>query len=440
MSALQCDLYALTMIQAELDAGMTAPATFEFFVRRLPLTRGFLMAAGLDVVLEELESLRTSPDEMRWLADSGRFSASLLGYMENLRFTGDVHAMAEGTAFFADEPILRVTAPLPEAQLIEARVVHLLQYQTLVASKAARMVLAAKGKTLIDFGMRWASDADAAVLCARAAYIAGFDGTATVPANVRYGIPLSGTMAHSFVEACDDEEEAFARFARALPERPILLLDTYDVDRAAATVVALAPQLAAEGIGIAAIRLDSGDLIDQARRVRRILDAGGLAAVRIIATGGIDEHKMLAHANVPIDGYGVGAALAVSPDTPSLECAYKLQDYAGQPRRKRSEGKATWPGAKQVYRFLTPEGRISHDVLTTEDDQASGIPLLRPVMTGGRRIAPPPGFEQMRSHAARELGGLPPVLHRLGNRPAYRVEISPEIRRLAAEVDRKTGG
>ena len=276
-SPLLTDLYQLNMVEAYLADGETGPAVFEFLVRRLPDRRGFLVAAGLEQALEFLETLRFPPDELGWLGTTKRFSQRLLDYLAALRFTGDVHAMPEGTVFFGNEPILRVVAPLPEAQLIETRLINLLHFETLIASKAARMVLAAEGKQLVDFGLRRAHGAEAGLLAARASYIAGFAGTATVEAERQFGIPTFGTMAHSFIEAHDDEATAFERFARARPENLTLLLDTYDSEAAARKVVALAPKLAAAGIAIRAVRLDSGDLAGLSRSVRRILDAGGLA-------------------------------------------------------------------------------------------------------------------------------------------------------------------
>src|SRR5919106_1482631 len=288
------DLYQLNMIEAYLAPGETEPAVFEFFVRRLPARRQFLVAAGLQQAIEYLESLRFSAGDLDWLRSTGRFSTSMLDYLAGLRFSGDVHAMPEGTVFFPEEPILRITAPLPEAQLVETRLINILHFQTLVASKAARMVLAAPGKRLVDFGLRRAHGAEAGLLAARASYIAGFDGTATVLAAKEFGIPIFGTMAHSYIQAHDSESLAFERFAHARPQGLVLLLDTYDTEEAARKLVALAPRLKAAGITISGVRLDSGDLIALAKSVRRILDEGGLADVTIFASGGLDEDQIAA--------------------------------------------------------------------------------------------------------------------------------------------------
>lgn len=441
MTALLADLYALNMVQAYLDAGMTGRAVFEFYVRKLPPARGFFIVAGLQQVVEALEDLTPTPEEMDWLKQGRRFKDNLLSYMEGLRFTGDLHAMPEGTAFFPDEPVLRVTAPLPEAQLVEARLMNLVHFQSLVASKAARMVLAARGRTLIDFGLRRTHGSEAGILAARAAYIAGFDATATVAAGMLFGIPTAGTMAHSFIQAHDDEAEAFIAFARSRPDNVVLLLDTYDTEAAARKVVALAPRLAEEGIRIRGVRLDSGDLAQHARRVRAILDAGGLAEVRILASGGLDESKILAFAGAPIDGFGIGGSLGISTDAPVLDAAYKLQEYAGKARRKHSEGKATWPGTKQVWRHYKADGSMDHDVLTVEDDPAvAGEPLLIEIMRDGRRTVELPALEQTRIHAGAQLARLPAHLRRLSTKPAYRVEVAPALLVLADEVDRRLGG
>ena len=435
-SALLTDLYQLNMMQAYLDRGETKTAVFEFFVRKLPRDRGFLIAAGFEQVLEFLEGLRFAPEELDWLARSGRFGKNLLDYLAGLRFTGDIHAMPEGTVFFADEPILRVTAALPEAQLIETRAINLLQFQTMIATKAARMMLAAPGKRLVDFGLRRAHGAEAGLMAARASYIAGFAGTATVLADKRFGIPIFGTMAHSYVQIHDDEAQAFENFARARPKNLILLIDTYDTEAAARKVVALAPRLKAAGIAVAGVRLDSGDLIALSRSVRRILDDGGLTDVTIFASGGIDETTIanIIRSGAPIDGFGIGSSLTTSSDAPGLDCVYKLEEYAGLPRRKRSAGKATWPGRKQVWRRFKSDGRMAADVLSVEDDAQEGEPLIELVMQGGKRLKPAPTLAEVRARAARNLERLPEPLRRLEPAAPYPVEVSQRLRRLAAEV------
>jgi len=437
-SLLLTDLYQLNMMQAYEANGLTGTAVFEFFVRKLPPRRSFLMAAGLEQIVAFLEAARFGPADLDYLQHSGRFSAVFLERLAAFRFTGDVEAMPEGTVFFADEPIVRVVAPLAQAQLIETRLINLAHFQTVIASKAARMVLAAPGKRLIDFGLRRAHGAEAGLLAARASYLAGFAGTATTLAAPTFDIPVYGTMAHSFVQAHDDEEAAFVDFARARPEGLVLLIDTYDTERAAATVVRLAPKVRREGIAIQGVRLDSGDLADHAFKVRRILDEGGLDDVTIFASGGIDEDRIFAleRRGAPIAGYGVGTSLVTSSDAPALDCAYKLQEYAGIARRKRSEGKATWPGRKQVWRRYDADGRMAGDIVSHADDPQPGTTLLEPAMRAGRRVAGFASLARARAHAARELGRLPAALTRLEPAP-YPVAIAPALRRLAAACDRR---
>ena len=438
-SPLLTDLYQINMIQAYLDHGDTETAVFEFFARTLPARRGFLMAAGLEQALDFLEQLRFSTADIAWLESTGRFSKKLLDYLAAFRFTGDVHAMPEGTAFFANEPILRVTAPLPQAQFVESRLINILHFQSLVAAKAARCVLAAPNKLLVDFGMRRAHGAEAGLMAARASYIAGFAGTATVLAGEKFGIPLFGTMAHSFIEAFDDEMAAFESFARARPDNVVLLLDTYDTEAAARKVVALAPRLKAAGIAIRGVRLDSGDIVALAKSVRAILDRGGLREVTIFASGGLDEDWLaaFARADAPIDGIGIGTSLTTSSDAPAIDCVYKLQEYAGLPRRKRSGNKATWPGRKQVWRRYDASACMAGDIISHEDHDKAGEPLIHPVMNNGRRVVASPSLDGIRRHAKRELERLPEALRRLTPGARYPVEIADDLIKLAAAVDRR---
>ncbi len=436
-SLLLTDLYELSMLEAYAAHGMTEPAVFELFVRKLPAERGFLMAAGLEQAVRFLEHMRFMPEELAWLEASGKFSAHFLDGLKQLRFTGDVDALPEGTVFFPNEPMLRVIAPLPQAQLVETRLLNLLHFQTVIASKAARIVLAAPGKQLVDFGLRRAHGAEAGLLSARASYLAGFAATATVQAGRDFGIPLVGTMAHSYVQAHDDEATAFERFARVRPDALTLLIDTYDTERGARIVADLAPRLAADGITIGSVRLDSGGLAAHARAVRAILDAAGCQTIRIFASGGLDEHSLLSlcRGGAPIDGFGVGTSLTTSSDAPALDCAYKLQEYAGRPRRKRSEGKATWPGRKQVYRHYDADGGIASDIVALVEEPVDGEALLRPAMRNGQRVDGLPSLAEARATATASLARLPRALRRLewGHVP---VEISQGILDLVAEMDR----
>jgi nicotinate phosphoribosyltransferase len=437
-SALLTDLYQLTMLQSYFEHGMENAAVFEFFIRKLK-KRNFYVAAGLEQALVFLENLRFTAEELEWLAGQPQFTKEFVDYLANLRFTGEIHAMPEGTVFFPNEPILRVTAPLPEAQLVETRLINLLHFQTVIASKAVRMRLAAPDKTLVDFGLRRAHGAEAGLLAARASYLAGFDATSTVLAGQLFGIPISGTMAHSFVEAHDEEIASFEHFAESLPESVVLLIDTYDTEEGAHKAVALAPRLKKRGIGIKAVRLDSGDLTEHARKVRRILDEGGLAEVKIFSSGSLDEYILegLVDADAPIDGFGVGTRMDTSADAPYTDSAYKLQEYAGRARRKLSEGKATWPGRKQVYRFYDEKGIAVYDVLTVDEDLREGRPLIRPMMREGRRIDPPEPLADIRRRLDSELASLPAALKSVDQAPPYEVRISRALQELAREVDER---
>ncbi|HEY1598765.1 MAG TPA: nicotinate phosphoribosyltransferase [Pirellulales bacterium] len=431
------DLYQLTMLQCYDRAGLRDVAVFDFFVRRLPKSRNFLIAAGLEQALDYLEAARFSPDELDWLNGCGHFAVDFVGRLAEWRFTGDVEAMPEGTVFFAGEPILRVTAPLPEAQLVESRLINLVQYQTMIASKAARTVLAAPDRQLVDFGFRRAHGAEAGLLAARAAYLTGFAGTATVAAGQAFGILLFGTMAHSLVQAMGDDGTAFLEFARACPNNVVFLLDTYDTAEGARATVRVAKTLSREGISVRSVRIDSGDLAAHARKVRRILDDGGLRHVSIFASGGLDEYEVakLVATGAPIAGFGVGTSLDVSADAPYLDCVYKLAEYAGRPTRKLAEGKATWPGRKQVFRQTDQDGRLLRDVIGLEEERQAGDPLLVPVMKAGKRLAPHEPLSSLRERCARQLDRLPTQLRSLEPVAPYDVQVSHAVRALAAEAD-----
>lgn len=437
--ALLTDLYQLTMLQGYHREKMHDIAVFELFVRKLPSSRGFLVAAGLEQAVDYLLNLRFTSDELDWLNSTGFFNTEFLRWLERFRFTGDVHALPEGAVFFPNEPILRVMAPIPEAQFVESRLINILHFQTLIASKAARSVLTAPGKTLVEFGFRRAHGAEAGLFAARASYLAGFSGTATVSAGRHFGMPVFGTMAHSFVQAHRSESDAFEHFARANPGNVVLLIDTYDTEAGAQKAVELASRLNSMNIRIKGVRLDSGDLADHARKVRKILDAGGLTDTIIFASGNIDEYMLerLIADEAPIDGYGIGTHLDTSEDAPYLDCAYKLQEYAGIPRRKRSEGKTTWPGTKQVYRHFDAEGFLTGDTITLADAACAGRPLLKPVMQSGELVEPLPSLEQIRLYAKDQLDRLPANLRVLKNAAVYPVQIATELLALTERMDKE---
>jgi nicotinate phosphoribosyltransferase len=442
-SPLLTDLYQLTMAQAYFQHDMHSTAVFELFTRRLPRNRNFLVAAGLEQVLEYLRDFRFGANDLEQLAGLGLFTSAFLDYLSALRFTGSVHAMPEGTLLFADEPMLQVAAPVIEAQLVESRIINLVHYQTMVASKAARCRQVGGRARLIDFGMRRAHGAEAALYASRADFIAGFDATATVAAGLRFGVPIAGTMAHSYVEAHASEEQAFRHFLASRTAPSTLLIDTYDCERAAHGVAALhAEQQRGARFGpIDAVRIDSGDLLTLSQRVRAILDAAGAAALKIVASGDLDEYRIdeLLRAGAPIDAFGVGTRLDASVDAPTLDMAYKLQEYDGLPRRKRSPGKATWPGRKQVDRECGADGRLWRDHLRLSDEPVTGQPMLQPVMQEGNLTGPVPALSEVRRYCERQLAQLPPGLRGLpGASPPYEVQVSEALRLLAIQLDAGT--
>jgi len=436
-SILLTDLYMLTMLEGFYKQSLNGIASYEFFVRRLPESRSFLVAAGLEQALDYLEQAHFTSAELEWLRQCGRFSPEFIEHLAGWRFTGDVDAMPEGTVFFANEPVLRVTAPISQAQLVESRLINLLNLQTMIASKAARCVLAGDQRTLVDFGLRRAHGAEAGLLASRASYLAGFDGTATVLAGMMFAIPIYGTMAHAYIQAHDSEREAFETFARAQPGNVVLLIDTYDTEQGARVVADLAPRLRESGITIKAVRIDSGDLMIHSRNVRRILDDAGLKDIGIFCSGNLDEYRLrdLVQGRAPINGFGVGTRLDTSEDAPSLECVYKLVEYNGEPRRKRSEGKATWPGRKQVFRQYGSSGQMEGDTITAWGADQAGQPLLEAVLRQGKRVRSTEPLSKIRERSARDRERLPEYLRVLENKTPYPIRIAPALEDLAKQAD-----
>ena len=437
-AALFTDLYELTMAATFFREGVGGSATFSLFVRRLPPERAFLVAAGLADVLEYLREFRFSTGALDYLRALGRFEPAFLEHLAAFRFTGDVRAVREGTVLFAGEPLLEVTAPLVEAQVVETAAINFCHVQTVLASKAARSVLAAGGRTLAEFGLRRSHGMDAGMKAARAALMTGFDSTSNVLAGRVYGAPLSGTMAHSFVAAFPTELDAFRAYARAFPDGAVLLLDTYDTTAAAHLAVQVASELAGEGHRLAGVRLDSGDLAATSREVRAILDAGGCPDVRIIVSGGLDEHDVAAllAAGAPIDAFGIGTRLDVSADAPSLDMVYKLVRLGGRDVLKLSPGKETWVGAKQIIRRLGPDGRLAGDILALAEEAvpAGAEGLLEPVMRQGALLRPHPPLAALRTHCADQLRRLPEGLRRLRDADGYEVTASEGLRARQVEA------
>lgn len=347
--------------------------------------------------------------------------------------------MPEGTLCFGNEPMVQVIASLPEAQIVETRLINLIHFQTMIASKAARCVLAAPGKLLVDFGLRRAHGAEAGLLAARANYLAGFTGTSTVLAEAEFGIPIYGTMAHSFVQAHASEMEALEHFARTFPDGSVLLIDTYDTLACARAVTDLVRRLRPEGIKVRAVRLDSGNLAALAVDVRKILDANDCEDISIFCSGSVDEYLLAKDfRTAPADGFGIGTHLDVSADAPYLDCAYKIEEYAGLARRKKSPGKETWPGRKQVYRRCDADGFLQSDALVESGEDCEGKALLETVMRDGKRLTRSPDLDAVRDHAARELATLPESMRDPFGESSYTVEVSKSLQELAAKIDRST--
>jgi nicotinate phosphoribosyltransferase len=426
--ALLTDLYELTMLQAYFAEHMTDVGVFSLFVRRLPEQRNYLLACGLDDVLVFLETLRFDQPALAYLDSLGHFSAAFLRYLEDFRFTGSVWAVPEGTPVFAKEPLVEVEAPIAESQLVEAFAMNQIHLQTVLASKAARVVEAAGGRQVVDFGLRRMHGIDAGLKGARAFHVAGVHATSNVAAGQAYGLKVAGTMAHSYIQAHDDERAAFRAFTHLYPAT-VLLVDTYDTLAGIRKVVDLARELG-PAFHVTGVRLDSGDLRELAVCARRILDEAGLQSVTIFASGGLNEDEIgqLLAAGAPIDGFGVGTDMGVSRDAPSLDIAYKLVEYAGRGRLKLSTGKALLPGRKQVFR-VERDGVADHDVIGRRDESLPGRPMLQQVMAGGRRC--PAGqvtLDAARAHAKAERDRLPFRLRSIAPAmPPYRVELSAAL-------------
>ncbi|HXY57531.1 MAG TPA: nicotinate phosphoribosyltransferase [Methylocystis sp.] len=435
IKALFADYYEFTMLRAYFELNLTQEATFSLFVRKLPAPRNFLLACGLSDLLAEIESLRFGDDEIRYLRSLGDFSEPFLQWLRSFRFSGEIFAMREGTPFFDEEPILEVTAPIAEAQLIETLILNRIGSQTIFASKAARIVAAAQGRPVSDFGARRAQGIDAAIRGARAFYLAGVASTSNVASGAAYGLPLEGTMAHSFVEACVSERAAFKGFTKIFPNAT-LLVDTYDTLAGVENAIAMAKAQGGDR-PFRAIRLDSGDLAELSRSARKLLDEAGLSHVAIVASGGLDEHSIerLLADGAPIDAFGVGSDMAASADAPTLDIAYKLTEYAGEPRMKLSAGKRSLPGRKQVFREFS-DGVAVRDVIALREETVEGSPLLRPVMIAGRRVKSESlTLAESQNHAREALAALPKDCRGLSAPPApYPVAISSKLALLEQET------
>jgi nicotinate phosphoribosyltransferase len=431
--ALLTDFYQLTMAQSYFRERKSGLATFSLFIRSYPSQRGYFIAAGLRDVIEYLESFCFDAAALDYLSSLNLFTDDFLHFLSGVRFSGDLWALPEGRIFFIDEPILEVTAPIIEAQLVETFIINQINFQSLIATKAARCVDAAAGRSVVDFALRRTQGTDAGMKVARATFMAGFAGTSNVRAAKLYGIPPIGTMAHSFISAFGSEIEAFRAYARTFPKSATLLIDTFDTPQGARLAAQVGKEMAAQGKQLQGVRIDSGDLPSLAREVRLILDEAGLKEVRIIGSGGLDEYDLarFSAAAVPLDSYGVGTKVGVSADAPWADTAYKLVEYDARPVLKLSTGKESWPGKKQVFRFSDDEGFMTEDLITLRDEQISGAkPLLEPVLQAGRIVARLPTLQETKTLCRENLQQLPENYKRIIDPARYPVRFSSGLRAL----------
>lgn len=434
--ALHTDFYQLTMAASYFAQGMNGEATFSLFNHGLPPVRGFMVAAGLEMALEYLEDFSFSDEDIDYLASLGRFQPGFLDHLAGLKFQGEVWAVPEGTILFAGEPIVEVTAPLIQAQLVETLLINIFNLHTTLASKAARCVIAAGERKLVDFGLRRTQGREAGMAAARSSAMVGFVGTSNVAAAKAYGLTPVGTMAHAFVETFGDEKRAFEAFAASFPDHSVFLVDTYDSLIGLKHAVQVAARLEAEGHKLVGVRLDSGDLVSMSKKAREILNHAGLSHASVVASGSLDEVRIaeLVRRGAKVDMFGVGTRMGSSADAPYLDFAYKLVSYQGRPTLKLSAGKETWAGAKQVWRQLDSTGRIKHDLLGLRDEQQKGQTLLRPVMAEGRRRGDTGGWSMARGRFEAGLESLPMRVKLLdGPRPAP-VEPSDALQELQART------
>ena len=433
--ALLTDLYELTMAASYFQHEMFDSATFSLFIRDYPPHRAYFVSAGLEDVLSYLEEFHFSDKDLEFLDSTGLFSQDFLQYLSGLGFSGEVVAIPEGRLFFKDEPILEVTGPIIEAQLAESFIINAINLQVIIATKASRCIHAAGGRNLIDFSLRRTQGTDAGLKVARASYIGGFGGTSNVLAGKRYGIPISGTMAHSFITSFDEEIDAFQAFADTFPDNTVLLIDTYDTVAGAKKAVEVAKVMSARGKKLKGIRLDSGNMAQLSKEVRKILDSAGLGDVSIFASGGFDEFKMarLLDRGAEIDAFGVGTKMGVSADAPYTDMAYKLVKYAGRPVLKLSTGKKTLVEEKQVRRIRQGD-RLSKDIISLRDERIEGEALLKTVMKHGRRQHALEPLEVMRERLQKEFQELDDSHKGLQDPKPYRVEISPGLKSLQQQI------
>ncbi len=433
---LATDLYEFTMAASYFKLDLNKKATFSLFMRKPPADRSFFIASGLYEALNILKSFSFSKDELSYLASLNIFPDDFLEFLRGLCFKGDVWAIPEGTVFFPNEPVLEVTAPLIQAQLVETLIINAINLETMIASKAARCVLAAKKRAVIDFSARRTQGIEAGLKVARASYIAGFMATSNCLAGKVFGIPVTGTMAHSFVESFDKEDDAFRAFADLFPKNSVFLVDTYDTIKGTKNAIKVAKEMEEKGKRLIGIRIDSGNLTEMSKKARKLLDEAGLNYVKIFVSGGLDEYKIneLLKNNAPIDAFGVGTKMGVSADAPYLNTVYKMVEIGERPVAKLSPRKVTWTGKKQIYRCLDEKGFIKRDILGLRDENVKGgVPLLIPVMEKGE-IIHHENLDTIRARANSELDSLPEELKDIERTSYIEVKPSSKLRELQQQV------
>ena len=437
------DLYELTMCASYFDNKRFEPATFDLFIRRLPQNRSYFLFAGLEQVLLFLEKIRFTKDHTDFLKKQG-FKNDFLDYLRDFKFTGEVWSIPEGTIAFPNEPLIRVTAPIIEAQLIETFILNTVNLQTTIATKASRVVTAAKGKSVVEFGLRREHGIDAGMKVARGSYIAGCNGTSNVLAGMKYSIPIFGTMAHSFVMLFEREIDSFKAFVKTFPDKPTLLIDTFDDIKGAEKAAIVAKELEEKGFKLGGVRLDSGDLAELSKKVRKLLDKNGLKYVKIFASGDLDEYEVekLLMKDAKIDAFGVGTKMGTSADRPYVDIIYKLSEKMNEkgefsPIMKLSKGKTTLPGRKQVFRFKDKNGLFVKDVIALEDEKINGEPLLVKVMEKGKIVHDLPSLEEIRKRTLESLSKFPDKYKKLKDAPRYPVELSLKLKKLIKELREK---
>jgi len=438
--ALTTDLYELTMAASYFEHGLNGQATFSLFIRAYPPHRNFFVAAGLADLVEYLESFQFTSSDLDYLHSTKLFKDDFLDYLRTVRFTGRLMALPEGTIFFADEPILEIDGSLLEAQLLESVVINIINLQTMIATKAARVVQAAGGRRVVDFSLRRTQGIEAGLKVARSCYLAGYAGSSNVLAGKLYGVPVVGTMAHSYVAAYEREIEAYRAFVQSFPANAVLLIDTYDTVEGAHKAVKVGREMKERGQRLRGVRLDSGDLVTLSHEVRRVLDEGGFQEALIFASGGFDEYKVseVLKAGAAIDSFGVGTKVGVSADAPYLDISYKLVMIEGRPVMKLSKGKKTLVGPKQIHRLSDSGGRFHEDILSLrEEDVAGGEPLLRRIMDQGLRAAPVEALTDIRDRFQAQLKRLPRNMNDLEASVRYPVRLSEGLSSLQERVEQR---